>query len=425
MKRLSLLLAIAGVAATAPACGSDKSNPSPETTAAPKATADTAADPPAAPDEAKAAPAKPAGFAPPAVPPGTRDFIKEARFLFRVAACGEGAGELPAHLSAKRVASACKRQKKALEAYRTKWLAKAAPFFAEKVPADLPKRVVYPFGGGDLMTGMAVFPDFDELTTLSLEPAGDPRGVIDMKPARFYRALADIHKELRRLYRINHSLTKEMISSFRGGTLPGHLIFSLAALDIHGMVPTAVYYFDLEDDGSIRYMTTADAEKKEARGKAKRNSRFGNVEIRFSKPGDKRVRIYRHLMANLDNEHIEADPRALKHLEAKGKVPMMTKAASFLLWWDNFSTIRQYILDHMLWMVSDATGVPPHLARAAGFTQETYGKFTGPILNPGKTMSKKFRQLWKDNPQRPLAFRFGYPDVRGLNHLMITRPTTR
>jgi len=200
------------------------------------------------------------------------------------------------------------------------------------------------------------------------------------------------------------------------------LIFSLAALEIHGLVPTAVYYFDLTDDGAIKYLTTADIQATDAKSKAKRNSRFGNVEIRFSKPGDKRVRIYRHLMANLDNEHIAADPRAVLHLKAKGKAPMMTKAASFLLWWDNFSTIRTYIIEHMLWMVSDATGLPPVHAKAAGFTQETWGKFTGPILNPGTTITKQFRKLWKENEQRDLAFRFGYPDKRGLNHMMVTKP---
>jgi hypothetical protein len=417
MKRLALLLVATASLVAGPGCGSDKSSSS-DTTAAPKAAAD-----PIKSDAPPVEPSKPADYTPPD-PGDAHDFINEAQFLFRVAACAQTDAAIPAHLSANKVDAACKRQRQALELYKSKWLAKAGPFFAELVPEGLPGQVVYPFGGGDLMTGMAVFPDFDELTTLSLEPAGDPRAVMSMPP-RFNKALAVIHKELRRLYRINHSLTKEMTSSFRGGTLPGHLIFSLAALDIHGMAPTAVYYFELEPDGSIDYMTTAEAEKREARGKKSRNSRFGNVEIRFSKPGDDRVRIYRHLMANLDNEHIEADPRALKHLEAKGKVPMMTKAASFLLWWDNFSTIRTYIIDHAMWMVSDATGIPPRHAEAAGFAQETYGKFTAPILNPGQVISRQFRQLWKENPQKPLAFRFGYPDKRGLNHLMVTHPAAR
>ena len=41
--------------------------------------------------------------------------------------------------------------------------------------------------------------------------------------------------------------------------------------------------------------------------------------------------------ANLDDSHLDADPRVLRHLEAKDKVAVMTKAASFLLWYDDFS----------------------------------------------------------------------------------------
>lgn len=413
MKRLTLLVAMSAAALWG--CGSDKSNSS--------STESTIAPMPSEPAPKSRTPDESAKPAPAPATPDAHNFIAEARFLYRVAACGAAEGGLPEHLSEKKVAAACTRQRKALELYRKKWLEKAGPFFAELVPANLPKTVVYPFGGGDLMTGMAVFPDFDELTTLSLEPAGDPRGVTAMPAPRFNKALAAIHKELRRLYRVNHSLTKEMIGSFRGGSLPGHLIFSLAALDIHGMVPTAVYYFELADDGSIDYVTTAELERLSARGsKKRRNATFGNVEIRFSRPGDSRVRIYRHLMANLDDPHIAADPRVLRHLEAKGKVAMMTKAASFLLWWDNFSTIRTYVLGHAAWMVSDATGVPPEHAQAAGFVQETWGTFTGPILNPGKKTANAFRKLWQANPRRKLAFRFGYPDRRGLNHLMVTRP---
>ena len=42
--------------------------------------------------------------------------------------------------------------------------------------------------------------------------------------------------------------------------------------------------------------------------------------------------------------------------------------------------IRGYILDHLAWMLSDSTGVPPLYARKAGMIQETYGRYTGAFL---------------------------------------------
>ena len=70
----------------------------------------------------------------------------------------------------------------------------------------------------------------------------------------------------------------------------------------------------------------------------------------------------------------------IEHLERKGKVAVMTKAASFLLWCDDFSQIRNYLLEHIAWMISDASGIPPRYAEPAGFEQITYGDFTGPYF---------------------------------------------
>jgi len=113
----------------------------------------------------------------------------------------------------------------------------------------------------------------------------------------------------------------------------------------------------------------------------------------------------------------------LKHLRGKGKVSVMTKAASFLLWYDDFTQIRDYLLHNLAWMISDASGIPPSYAEPAGFEQITYGEFTGPyFLIDEKNTRAEFIKLWKGQPHRELPFRFGYPDNAKHNHLMITRP---
>ena len=46
----------------------------------------------------------------------------------------------------------------------------------------MPKTVVYPFGGGDLLSALVAFPDATEITTISLEQAGDPRRLRTLTP---------------------------------------------------------------------------------------------------------------------------------------------------------------------------------------------------------------------------------------------------
>jgi len=374
---------------------------------------------------------------PPAVRPGM-DFIDQARNLFHVAACSGTNGGQTA-LRPRFRARHCRALRRAVRRYRRGWLDRAEPFFRATVPRDLPTKVVYPFGGADLLTALAVFPEAEEVTTISLEPAGDPRAIDSMRPRRLERELVLTRKFIAALLRANHSRTVDIGEVTRRGRIPGHLIFTLVALSIHGYEPVSLRYFEIEPDGSIRYLEESDIEAVErvsgvaSSGEhesivAARNQ-FSNMELQFRLAGvaNAPVKVYRHVRANLADDHLALDDRVLRHLRSKGRVAAMTKAASYLLWRPRFALIRSYLLENMEWMISDATGIPPRFASAAGFQQETYGRWRRHIRtvrNPGRRMEAEFRRLWNRNSYRPLRFRFGYPDgSRGANHLLITRRT--
>jgi hypothetical protein len=403
----------------------------------------------------QAAAAEPPKPVDPPPPPG-HDFTPTARLLLAVGACGDGAvpPELPEALLKKH----CEPVHQAQDAYKDNWVKKAHAFFAEKVPKTIPKTVVYPFAGGDLSTALTVFPDAEEITTMSLEPAGDPRTLEALlvssseakgKPAKaakpavktdedppkpkkpkanplLEKALGTIQSELRFLYRVNFSNTANMITAMRVGELPTQLVFGLSALKVHGYDVVSVRYFKLDQNGAVQYLTDEDVAKAPdpLKGRAAtRNELFSNAEIRFRKSGGP-IQTYRHIQYNLDDSHLKKDPRVVKHLEAKGPIASMTKAASYLLSWDSFSTMRNYLIKNTVWMVSDATGVAPKWGKQAGFEYETYGVFVLAHLKEGHAISSDWRKEWKAQPQRELPFRFGYYDDKINNHLVIMRKKT-
>jgi hypothetical protein len=406
------------------------------------------------------------------------DFTPVAKDLIAIASCG--GGTIPEGFPVDRIERHCAAVQKTQGDYKSKWVEPARAFFAGVVPNDIPKKVVYPFAGGDLSTALTVFPDADEITTLSLEPAGDPRtlevlrkapGALRQNVTKFKvdptgkpwkpdpddkppglskqdtspappeiepiektpsiikgkvgldRALATIQYELHFLYVVNFSNTMNMIDAMRGGQLPTQLVFGLSALHVHGFEVVSLRYFKLDPEGGIEYLTDADVAKapEPTQGSADlRNRIFANAEIRFRRPGG-RIQIYRHMQVNLDNDHLKKDPRALKHLESKGPIAGMTKAASYLLSWDGFSTIRNYLIDHVVWMVSDATGVPPKFGKPAGFTYETWGAFSKAHISGGNQIAKDWRDEFGAHEKRSLKFRFGYYDGSDghTNHLAI------
>ena len=364
----------------------------------------------------------------PATPLEGHDFTAEAKALLAVGACGEGA--VPDGITPDQVAKHCDDVKKAQTDYTESWMKPAREFFAVHVPRDIPKKVVYPFSGGDLSTALTVYPDSDEITNMSLEPAGDPRDIDTLRGKDLDRALATVAFELKFLYRVNFSNTKNMIDAMRGGALPTELIFALSAMKIHGYEVVGLRYFKINDDGTLHYLDDTDLAKAPAVVKAKaeqRNWLFANAELQFRKPGG-RTQIYRHIRQNLGNEDspgigagLTKDPRVLRYLELKGPVAAMTKAASYLLSWDSFSLIRDYLTSHVVWMVSDATGVAPKWGKPAGFEYETYGGFVGPHIPAGTGISKDWRTEFDSQPKRELGFRFGYYDIKNTNHLVIMR----
>lgn len=357
-----------------------------------------------------------------------RDFLAEAKALLVVGACGEGV--VPQGIAANELAAHCAAVLKVQSDYKQRWVERARAFFAERVPGDIPKRVVYPFAGGDLSTALTVYPDADEITNISLEPAGDPRPIDVLRGKDLRKALEKVAYELRFLYRVNFSNTLNMIEAMRGGALPTELIFALSALKIHGFEVVSLRYFVVDVDGTLRYLTDDDVAKAPPATEARplvRNAIFANAELQFRRPGG-RTQIYRHIRQNLGDADgkgigagLRSDPRVLRHLEAKGKVAAMTKAASYLLSWQSFSLIRGYLTSNAQWMVSDATGVAPKWGRPAGYDYETYGAFVGPHISAGNDIAGNWRAEWKAQPKRKLKFRFGYPDKSRNNHLVIMR----
>jgi hypothetical protein len=334
------------------------------------------------------------------------DFTKQAADLYRVAACG-GDAALPARIAKKTVDTHCDRMSRMYRHHRGWWIAKASKFIGKLRPADAPTTIVYPFGGGDLGTALAVYPDATEITTLSLEPAGDVRAIDTIGAERLTADLKYVTLGLRSLYNSAYSATV-LPQDVAKAELPGTLVYALAGLALHEMEPVKLRYFKISDDGTLSYTTDVS----------------GSVEIQFRSRGkaDAPVRTYRHIHANLDDKHVSTTSPVIKHLAAKGKVSVLTKAASFLLWRDDFSVIRDYLLGNTTWMVSDATGIPPKLAAKAGFEQLTYGDFTAPYFTRDpKNVRKDMIEMWKKQPHRDLPFRFGYPDKQNHNHLLVMR----
>ena len=373
----------------------------------------------------------PASASPAAGPSTDRshDFDKELRLLFRMVACA-GKEPIPAELEGV-VAAHCALFQKTMADYQTKYVAVAQPFLAALSPKGLPSTVVYPFGGGDLLSALTTYPNLTEVTTLSLEYAGDPRRVVGITPQRLELSLAQVRRRVSGLLIWTES-TSENMMQLQQGDIPGQLAFFLTGLAVHGQEPVGLRFFNLTPEGAPLYLSAADIKGLEGSAATRLNKiwkspdfsvAFSNSEITFRKAGDPRapLRVHRHIAADLSNSGLKKVPGILKHLELKGRVTALTKAASYLMWNSGFSTIRNYLLANMEFMLSDSTGIPPRYAQKAGFEVLAYGQFDGPFLAAPEAEAQDMLALFATQPKRELNFRYGYPDNHRHHHLLVTR----
>jgi hypothetical protein len=424
--------------AAKPAAPAPAAKPAAPSAAAPaaKPAAPSAAAQPAAP--AAAAAAAPAVALGSPDPQAGQDFISDAKLLYRVVAC-TGTDALPANIDPKSVDAYCARMKVQMEKYRKTYVEIAKPFIANLRPKDLPTTVVYPFGGGDLLSALTTYPDAKDVTTMSLEHAGDPRRLAAVKEkAKLDASLELIRSTSSGLLLMNDSMTANLMKG-QQGDIPGQLAFFVVALAVHGYEPVSLRYFRLDNDGKVLYLSQSDIAAMEKKKANLLNAAwvppdfseaFSNSELVFAPKGStdpSTYRVHRHMGANLSDANVAKAPGIIKFLEAKGPVVAMTKAASYLLWRDDFAKIRDYLLANMVFMISDSTGIPPVFAQKAGFVQETYGTFEKSFLGANAAYNEQFRKLWTEQPKRALPFRYGYIDGSGHFHMMLTKkaPATK
>jgi hypothetical protein len=350
-----------------------------------------------------------------------------------VAACGDTA---PATYDKWVVATHCKELAQHVGLWKRAWFSKAQPWFAAKLDkSSTPKTVVYPFGGGDVVTMLAVYPDATEYTSLSLEGMGDPRPIEKLGKAKLADNLGKLRKMLAANlgWAWNTTIQLSIESSETGAGIPGILTFALLALDAHGYEPVEARYFELGPDGATTYVTEEMVAAWDARPPtppkrkqthALQQGLFNNIEIVFRKKGDPSApkKTFRHIAADLSDKGLAAHGGALAFLGKRGEIAAMTKAASYLLWKPEFEKIRQLLLSKMKVMVSDDTGIPPRYAKPAGFTQQVYGTYTGTFFAWARgEVEKEMIALWKNPTDKTMPFRFGYYDNRRTSHLMITK----
>ena len=274
-------------------------------------------------------------------------------------------------------------------------LSKVRAWSAENVKAPA-RPLFYTFSGPDFNYANAFFPDASTYVMVGLEPVGPLPAVNE----RTRHALANLRGSLNTILNISYFITSDMGSRLHHGELRGTLPILYAFLARSDKTIHEVSLVNLDKDGVAHEVAQHGGGQ---RGAPRTDP---GAKIVFSSGDGPRQTLY-YFATDLSDGGTQASG-LLKFCEKLGTGDALVKSASYLLHGNNFSRVRQFLLDKSQTIVQDDTGIPARLFKAEDWLLKPFGAYLGPIEIFKGMYQPHLAQLFRQGRPPKLDFGIGY-----------------
>jgi hypothetical protein len=258
-------------------------------------------------------------------------------------------------------------------------------------PTD-PKTLFYPFAGGDFYYAHLFFPKADTTIMIGLEPTGtvfEPDRQHD-SALRIY--LQNLPNSLFFPHRLGFFRTKSMAVDFRKGLL-------------NGTLHTVLFYM-ARFNANIHYIQHFNLD---TAGKEMRLDHQGIAyKIGYTMQGDKQVRELIYFSYDVSNTGLAQKPMLMKWLAKRGKVMTFFKAASYLMHYESFSTLRSFVNKRTVRLMQDDSGLPYAFMLENGFEVKLLGRYTRTIPLFAREFQPNLKAAYDKGTSDSLPFLIGY-----------------
>ena len=259
------------------------------------------------------------------------------------------------------------------------------------------KAVFYPFSGPDILHALTFYPDANEIVMFGLEPTGGVPDISKINKLEVKNHLDQFMMAIDFALGKSFFVTLDMQKEITHSSLNGVTAIMMFFLARGGYNIVQVNEINIAPDGTAAPWSLTPI-----------HSSVNGVEILFTIKGSNKIKRARYFTIDIS----DTSPQIQTFENYMANYPPFTtivKSASYLVWWDNFSRIRNLILDRSESILQDDTGVPYKLLKDNQFWKLThFGKYHAPI-----PVFKACNQpvLAADNYQlskAPIPFIYGY-----------------
>jgi hypothetical protein len=255
--------------------------------------------------------------------------------------------------------------------------------------------LLYLFSGPDALHALALFPNASTYVMAGLEPPGNIPALTGLNHATVARTERGLESALGNLFKLSYFITKNMENQLRPGPVFGTLPVIYVFLARSGQTIHETTFVTVDNDGKEQ-PSDGPAVKAAAKG----------VKIIFSEGDGPKKTLY-YFSTNLMNDGVK-NSGFLAFCEKFGTADAFVKSASYLLHGGNFSTVRNFLLDHSASILQDDTGIPVSYFDRKTWQPQPFGHYVHPIAVFSHNYQPKLAELFRKGNPIPIDFGLGY-----------------
>jgi hypothetical protein len=257
--------------------------------------------------------------------------------------------------------------------------------------------VYYMFSGPDFLYANQFFPNAGTYILAGTEPIGPLPDVTQFGGAALDSVLQNLQKSLNSVLSFSFFITKDMKTDLQHEQLKGTLPIFYVFLARAGKTITDISFISLDPSGQAR----------PAAPNEKGKSLTPGVRITFNAPEGTPQTLY-YFTTDLSNEGIRSQPGFLKFCADQPHAASLLKSASYLMFENGFSTIREFLLNHSKAIVQDDSGIPVAAFDQSKWSLRFFGNYPGPIDLFKQYFQANLLELYRQSNPAPLGFGIGY-----------------
>ncbi len=269
--------------------------------------------------------------------------------------------------------------------------------------------VFYMFSGPDFLYANQFFPNAGTYILAGTEPIGPLPEVLRFGVPALAPVLQNLQKSLNNVLSFSFFITQDMKSDLQNEQLQGTLPIFYVFLARAGKTITDISFITLDKSGQPHPASPNENSKSLTPG----------VKVTFSSaPGGAGQTLY-YFTTDLSNEGIRAQPGFLKFCEAQRTGASLLKSASYLMFENGFTRVRDFLLEHSKAIVQDDSGVPIAAFDQSKWMLRFFGSYAGPIDLFKQYYQPQLLGLYQQSNPAPLSFGIGYRWSRRQSTLII------